>query len=192
VYHDGSIGGMGGQPATRRPKYHKGYTGNACTEDMLGMMTEMGIDTGLDIHRVLDLARDIETVCGGNLRGQVTRSRPVRHRSKSVLTLEGLHAGRELPAALVSAGRRMSVEPMDPEAIKEWIVRDALEKNWPLPQRMKINTGALATRGELDRKTVLVTTLSVLKKEGATACLNVLSQKSNGDVYLDGTVELQF
>jgi hypothetical protein len=65
-------------------------------------------------------------------------------------------------------------------------------KNWPLPERMKINTGALETKGELDRKTVLVTTLSVLKKEGTKACLNVLSQKSNGDVYLDGTVELEF
>jgi hypothetical protein len=156
------------------------------------MMTEMGIDTGLDIHRVLELAWDIEKICGGNLRGQVTRSRPVRHRSKHVLTLERLHAGRELPAALVSAGRRISAEPMDPDAIKEWIVRDALEKSWPLPERMKINTGALETKGDMDRKTILVTTLSVLKKEGAKAYLKVLSQKSNGDVYLDGTVELEF
>lgn len=192
VFHDCSIGGMGGQPATRRPKYHKGYTGNACTEDMLGMMTEMGIDTGLDINRVLELAWDIEKICGGNLRGQVTRSRPVRHRSKNVLTLEGLHVGREIPAALVSAGNRISAERMDQDAIKEWIVRDALEKNWPLPERMKINTGALETKGDMDRKTILVTTLSVLKKEGAKACLKVLSQKSNGDVYLDGTAELEF
>ena len=48
VYHDTSFGGIGGQPATNRPPYHKGLTGNAATEDAVCMFNDMGIDPTME------------------------------------------------------------------------------------------------------------------------------------------------
>jgi isopropylmalate/homocitrate/citramalate synthase len=42
---DGSVGGLGGCP------YAKGATGNVATEDLVHMLHEMGIETGVDLPR---------------------------------------------------------------------------------------------------------------------------------------------
>jgi hydroxymethylglutaryl-CoA lyase len=68
---DASIGGLGGCP------YAPGASGNAVTEDLAHMCTDMGIDTGIDLDALLacaELAQDI--------------------------------VGRELPSALLHAGPR--------------------------------------------------------------------------------------
>lgn len=50
---DGTIGGLGGCP------YAPGATGNIATEDMVHMLHEMGIETGVDLDALLDIARYI-------------------------------------------------------------------------------------------------------------------------------------
>ena len=42
---DSSLGGLGGCP------YAKGASGNVATEDLLYMLHEMGIDTGIEFQR---------------------------------------------------------------------------------------------------------------------------------------------
>jgi hydroxymethylglutaryl-CoA lyase len=68
---DASIGGLGGCP------YAPGASGNAVTEDLVHMLHDMGIATGIDLDALVqcaELARDI--------------------------------VGRELPSALLHAGPR--------------------------------------------------------------------------------------
>jgi hydroxymethylglutaryl-CoA lyase len=45
---DTSVAGLGGCP------YAKGATGNVATEDVVFMLHGMGIDTGIDLERLLD------------------------------------------------------------------------------------------------------------------------------------------
>lgn len=78
-YVDSSIGAIGGQPATGAAKYSAGFTGNACTEDLIGMLAEMGISTGIDLPRLLDAGRRAEEILGQRLRSNIIRSGPVIH-----------------------------------------------------------------------------------------------------------------
>jgi hydroxymethylglutaryl-CoA lyase len=69
---DASFGGVGGHPAGVH--YGGGHTGNVCTEDLVNLFESMGIDTGVDLHGLLDTARYCEQVLGRELHGRVTRS----------------------------------------------------------------------------------------------------------------------
>ena len=55
---DASVAGLGGCP------YAKGATGNVGTEDVLFMLNGLGIDTGVDINKLVDAAAYISTVLG--------------------------------------------------------------------------------------------------------------------------------
>jgi hydroxymethylglutaryl-CoA lyase len=70
-FFDSSFGGVGGHPA--KVKYGGGYTGNVCTEDLVSLLESMGIDTGIDLDRLIDTARYCEQVLGRELHGRVTR-----------------------------------------------------------------------------------------------------------------------
>jgi len=48
---DGSIGGLGGCP------YAPGASGNIATEDLVNMLEQMGIETGIDLQKLIDCAR---------------------------------------------------------------------------------------------------------------------------------------
>jgi hydroxymethylglutaryl-CoA lyase len=50
---DSSVAGLGGCP------YAKGATGNVATEDVLYMLNGLGIETGIDMNRLLDAAQFI-------------------------------------------------------------------------------------------------------------------------------------
>jgi hydroxymethylglutaryl-CoA lyase len=190
VYHDSSFGGMGGQPATKRPKYHKGFAGNTCTEDMVLMMNEMGINTGLVLQEVLDLGLFIEETCGRELRGQVTRSGPVRHRSSSLLSISSLAGNKEIPPNLYFCGSESEkVSSGDKPAV---VIRKALEKSWPLPEKLKMDLSGVAPKIELGERDILVTRFNVREVAEEKAALDVLSQKANGDVYLEGTIIIGF
>jgi len=190
VYHDCSFGGMGGQPATRRPKYHKGFAGNTCTEDMVLMMREMGIASGLDVQDVLDLALSIEAVCGRELRGQSTRSGPVRHRSSSAISIASLAGKKEIPPSLYYCGFESDeVSSGDRPAV---VIRKALEKNWPLPDHFELNISGIVPKLELGERDILVTRFNIREAAGEKAELDVLSQKANGDVYLEGPINIRF
>ena len=62
---DASVAGLGGCP------YAKGATGNVGTEDVLFMLNGLGIETGVDIERLVDAAEFISNLLG---RKPVSRS----------------------------------------------------------------------------------------------------------------------
>ncbi len=62
---DASVAGLGGCP------YAKGATGNVGTEDVLFMLNGLGIETGVDIDKLVDTAEFISNVLG---RKPVSRS----------------------------------------------------------------------------------------------------------------------
>jgi hydroxymethylglutaryl-CoA lyase len=76
---DCSIGAIGGQPATGAAKYSAGYTGNTCSEDLLALLEEIGVRTGIDIEQLLEAGRRAEEILGQRLRSNVIRSGPVIH-----------------------------------------------------------------------------------------------------------------
>jgi hydroxymethylglutaryl-CoA lyase len=71
---DGSVGGLGGCP------YAKGATGNVATEDLVHMLHEMGIQTGVNLERLIACARLAQDLVGRPLEGHVFKSGPVTHR----------------------------------------------------------------------------------------------------------------
>lgn len=66
---DASIAGLGGCPFAATD----GAAGNICTEDFAFMCEEMGVETGLDIDRLIEVARLAEEVVGRPLPGHVMR-----------------------------------------------------------------------------------------------------------------------
>jgi hydroxymethylglutaryl-CoA lyase len=71
-HFDSSFGGVGGHPA--KVQYGGGYTGNVCTEDLVGLFESMGIATGIDLGQLLATAQFCEQALGRELHGRVTRS----------------------------------------------------------------------------------------------------------------------
>jgi len=62
---EGSIGGIGGSP------FAPAAGGNLCSEDALTMLEAMGIETGVDVNRLIDVARGLERTLGSRLPGRV-------------------------------------------------------------------------------------------------------------------------
>jgi hydroxymethylglutaryl-CoA lyase len=65
---DGSLGGLGGCP------YAPGASGNISSEDAIHMLDAMGYDTGMDIPRLLALARELPIIVGHSVPGQVAKA----------------------------------------------------------------------------------------------------------------------
>ncbi len=78
-YLDSSLGAIGGQPKTGAATYHKGHTGNSCTEDLVGMLEEMGVKTGIDVQKLLALGARAEEIIGHKLRSNFLLAGPVPH-----------------------------------------------------------------------------------------------------------------
>jgi hydroxymethylglutaryl-CoA lyase len=66
---DASVAGLGGCPFAATD----GAAGNICTEDFAYMCEEMGIETGLDIERLIEVAKLAEQIVGRLLPGHVMR-----------------------------------------------------------------------------------------------------------------------
>ena len=66
---DSSVGGLGGCPFAR----HKGSAGNIVTEDFVYMCEEMGIETGVDLERLIACAALAEDVVGHELPSKLLR-----------------------------------------------------------------------------------------------------------------------
>lgn len=75
---DASVGGLGGCP------YAPGATGNIATEEVVAMVEDMGIATGIDLDALLDAA-----------------------------SLAQLAVGKELPSNVLRAGPRTRLTPLD-------------------------------------------------------------------------------
>jgi hydroxymethylglutaryl-CoA lyase len=81
THYESTLGGIGGQPANfvdgapvaGTGKYYyqdASITGLVSTEDMVVMMDEMGIDTGLDVDKVLEIGQMTERIVGRRLRSE--------------------------------------------------------------------------------------------------------------------------
>ena len=68
VRFDGSLGGLGGCP------YAPGASGNICSEDAVHMLHAMGYDTGMDLPRLLSVARGLPYIVGHEVPGQVAKA----------------------------------------------------------------------------------------------------------------------
>ena len=64
---DAAVAGLGGCPFAS----HKGASGNVCTEDLVFMCDEMGIETGIDLEKLIESALLAEEVVGHPLPGSV-------------------------------------------------------------------------------------------------------------------------
>lgn len=75
---DSTLGGMGGCPYCGNGR----VTGMTPTEDLVDLLAELGIATGVDLDRLIEVALLAERVVGRELRGHVTRGgpRPRGHR----------------------------------------------------------------------------------------------------------------
>ena len=67
---DASVGGLGGCP------YAPGATGNIATEELIYMVEDMGVGTGIDLESMIDAAADAERIIGRQLPSQVLRAGP--------------------------------------------------------------------------------------------------------------------
>lgn len=80
-----TMGGIGGQPANfvsgvpvagTGAYYYKdpNLVGLVSTEDMVVMMDEMGIDTGLDVDKILEIGQMVERIVGRRLRSEAIKN----------------------------------------------------------------------------------------------------------------------
>ena len=67
---DASVGGLGGCP------YAPGASGNVATEELVHMVEDMGVATGIDLDALLDVAATAERIVGRTLPSQVLRAGP--------------------------------------------------------------------------------------------------------------------
>ena len=67
---DASIGGLGGCP------YAPGASGNIATEDLVHMVEDLGIDTGISLDGLIAAAHLAQDIVGRELPGQVMRAGP--------------------------------------------------------------------------------------------------------------------
>jgi hydroxymethylglutaryl-CoA lyase len=67
---DASVGGLGGCP------YAPGASGNVATEEVVHMLHDMGIDTGIDLGALIEVARVAEGLVGRSLPSGVLRAGP--------------------------------------------------------------------------------------------------------------------
>jgi hydroxymethylglutaryl-CoA lyase len=66
---DASVAGLGGCPFAG----HQGAAGNVCTEDLVFLCDELGIETGIDLDALIECARLAEDVVGHPLPGSVMK-----------------------------------------------------------------------------------------------------------------------
>lgn len=68
--YDASVGGLGGCP------YAPGASGNVATEEVVHLLHDMGIDTGIDLKALLEAAKLAEEIVGRRLPSGVLRAGP--------------------------------------------------------------------------------------------------------------------
>jgi len=68
--YDAAVGGLGGCP------YAPGATGNVATEEVVHMLHDMGIDTGIDLDALISVAEMAQQMVGKELPSGVLRAGP--------------------------------------------------------------------------------------------------------------------
>ncbi|HMK35704.1 MAG TPA: pyruvate carboxyltransferase [Desulfomonilaceae bacterium] len=115
---EATLGGLGGQPANFMDRVPVAGTGSyyyrdpnvvglQCIEDMVVMMDEMGIETGIDVDRLLDLGTMMEKTVGRRLRSESILNRRIpkhprdEYKRKGLAELKkrlGEEPGQKIPA----------------------------------------------------------------------------------------------
>ena len=67
--YDAAVAGLGGCPFAA----HSGAAGNVCTEDLVFMCEEMGIETGIDLDKLIESAVLAEEIVGHPLPGSLMK-----------------------------------------------------------------------------------------------------------------------
>ncbi len=65
---DASIGGLGGCP------FAPGASGNVCTEDLVHCLHAMGVETGIDLDRLIETSKRVQEIVGRPLPGQIIKA----------------------------------------------------------------------------------------------------------------------
>ncbi|TDM06036.1 MAG: hydroxymethylglutaryl-CoA lyase [Ideonella sp. MAG2] len=84
---DASLGGLGGCP------YAPGASGNICSEDTIHMLQAMGFDTGIDLQRLLTLARHLPQLVGHEVPSQVAKAGRINDLHPAPPYVEALRQG---------------------------------------------------------------------------------------------------
>ena len=103
---ESTIGGIGGQPANfldRVPVHGTGeyyyidphVVGLQCTEDLVVMFDEMGIEMGIDVDRLLSLGRKMEKTIGRRLRSESILNGRIPKEPREQFKREGLKRLKE-------------------------------------------------------------------------------------------------
>jgi hydroxymethylglutaryl-CoA lyase len=80
---DTALGGIGGCPYVPRA------AGNLATEDVVYMLEQLGVETGIDLMTAIRAARVMEKILGYQLPGQVMKSGPRNPKAAAALTGSG-------------------------------------------------------------------------------------------------------
>jgi hydroxymethylglutaryl-CoA lyase len=67
---DAAVGGLGGSP------FAEGAAGNLATEDLVNLLDDLGVATGIALPRLLTASRELEAAVGRPLPSAVARSGP--------------------------------------------------------------------------------------------------------------------
>jgi hydroxymethylglutaryl-CoA lyase len=70
THFDASIGGLGGCP------FAPGASGNVCTEDLVHCLHAMGVETGIDLDRLVETSKRVQAIVGRALPGQIAKAGP--------------------------------------------------------------------------------------------------------------------
>jgi hydroxymethylglutaryl-CoA lyase len=65
---DASLGGLGGCP------FAPGASGNVCTEDLVNLCQDIGLNTGLNLEGLIGLSRELPSMIGHPVPGQVAKA----------------------------------------------------------------------------------------------------------------------
>ncbi len=65
---DAAFSAIGGCP------YAPGASGNVCSEDLVHMLEEMGIDTGIDLDKAIEISKKVKTLVGHNTDSYLLRA----------------------------------------------------------------------------------------------------------------------
>ena len=68
THFDSSIGGLGGCP------FAPGASGNVCSEDLVHCLGAMGVETGIDLDKLIAVSRRVQEIVGRPLPGQIIKA----------------------------------------------------------------------------------------------------------------------
>lgn len=81
-HYDSSVAGLGGCPFAK----HKAAAGNVCTEDLVFMCHEMGVETGIDLDGMIEAAMIAEEIVGHLITGCISKAgnlRQIREKARA-------------------------------------------------------------------------------------------------------------